>query len=144
MKIKRIEPWIFLFFGGFHLHRIWGLFDRQSYAAFWLGIMSDKGPLYFLLMGILSALCIAGIVIFLTNLHANPWWRWIYPLCGGYLLFDLFAIATGWSFWHSIIESMFDISAPHWNMIWGGFVLLGCASALLGMTLLRQRAISKG
>lgn len=144
MRIKRIEPWIFLFFGVFHLHRIWGLIDRQAYTAFWLGVMSDKGSLYFLLMGLLSALCIAGIGIFLTHLRANPWWRWIYPLCGGYLLFDLFAIAAGWSFWHALIDSMFDISSPYWNVVWGAFILLGCASMLLGVTLFRQRVKSKG
>ena len=38
-KIKAFEPWVFIFFGIFHLHRIWGLIDRKSYANFWLGIM---------------------------------------------------------------------------------------------------------
>jgi hypothetical protein len=50
-KIHAWEPWVFIFFGLFHLHRIWALFDRASYASFWMGIMETKGVLYFLLMG---------------------------------------------------------------------------------------------
>ncbi len=30
-KILAFEPWFFIFFGLFHLHRIWGLIDRNSY-----------------------------------------------------------------------------------------------------------------
>ena len=91
-KIYRWEPWFFLFFGIFHLHRIWALIDRESYASFWLGVMKSKGLIYFLLMGILSVLCILGIVTFFRERGKNYWWRWIY-ICGGdYLLFDLFAI----------------------------------------------------
>ena len=37
------EPWFFLFFGIFHLHRIWALIDRESYASFWMGILESKG-----------------------------------------------------------------------------------------------------
>ena len=50
-KIYAWEPWFFIFFGIFHLHRIWGLFDRVSYADFWLGILENKGAFYFILMG---------------------------------------------------------------------------------------------
>jgi len=70
-KIEKFEPLIFIFFGIFHLHRIWGLIDRKSYADFWIGVMEQKNFFYFLLMGILSALCIWGIKIFLKNLHHN-------------------------------------------------------------------------
>lgn len=38
-KIEIYEPWFILFFGLFHLHRIWGLIDRDSYADFCLGIL---------------------------------------------------------------------------------------------------------
>lgn len=33
-KIYHYEPWFFIFFGIFHLHRIWGMVERESYAAF--------------------------------------------------------------------------------------------------------------
>ena len=64
-KIEIFEPWVFIFFGAFHLHRIWGLFDRKSYADFWIGVMEHKNWFYFLLMGILAILCILGIKTFL-------------------------------------------------------------------------------
>lgn len=94
-KIEVYEPYFFLFFGLFHLHRIWGLVDRESYASFWVGVMENKGIFYFVLMGILAVLCILGIRIFFKNLHNNYWWRWIYLFGGSYVLFDLLAIAMG-------------------------------------------------
>ncbi len=74
--MKRIyfwEPWFFMFFGIFHLHRIWGIIDRTSYAKFWLGILENKGVFYFVLMGILAFLCICGIVVFFKNIKDNYW-----------------------------------------------------------------------
>ena len=66
-KIEMFEPWFFMFFGVFHLHRIWGLLDRKSYADFWIGIMEHKGWFYYLLMGFLAILCIFGIKTFLKT-----------------------------------------------------------------------------
>ena len=138
-KIYFYEPCFFIFFGMFHLHRIWGLIDRESYAAFWIGVMENKGLFYFGLMGILAVLCILGIVTFFRNLHRNYWWRWIY-LCGGcYLLFDLFAIATGLEFWRKLLAAMFDVTAPYWNLLWGGFIVLGGFVFVLGCLLLKVR-----
>lgn len=34
-KVFVWEPWFFIAFVLFHLHRIWGLIDRSSYAKFW-------------------------------------------------------------------------------------------------------------
>lgn len=135
-KIEKFEPLIFIFFGIFHLHRIWGLVDRKSYADFWIGVMEQKNFIYFMLMGILAALCIWGIKIFLKNLHHNFWWRWIYVLCGGYLLFDLFAVAAGLDFWHKLILNMYDVSAPYWNVLWLSFILIGAFSLMLGSKLM--------
>ena len=120
MKIAWYEPLFFLFFGAFNLHRVWGLADRESYAAFWLGVLTQKGPLYFGLMGLLAVLCLAGVA-------------------DGYVLFDLLAIAAGLSFWHSLLAWMFDVTSPCWNFLWGFFVLLGGASAALGLSLLVRR-----
>ena len=138
-RVEAFEPWIFIFFGVFHLHRIWGLIDRQEYADFWVKIMENKGILYYLLMGILATLCIWGIRTFLKNRHNNFWWRWVSIFCGGYLLFDLFAIATGMRFWHELILKMYDINAPYWNVIWISFILLGGFSFTLGIKLLLVR-----
>ena len=113
MKIAWYEPLFFLFFGAFHLHRVWGLADRESYAAFWLGVLTQKGPLYFGLMGLLAVLCLAGVATFFRNWGRNPWWRWIYLFGGSYVLFDLLAIAAGLSFWHSLLAWMFPTEPAH-------------------------------
>lgn len=138
-KIEIFEPWVFLFFGVFHLHRIWGLFDRKSYADFWIGVMEHKDWFYFLLMGILAILCVLGIKTFIRNLKHNYWWRWIYVFGGGYVLFDLFAILTGWKLWHELIMKMYDVTASYWNLLWLMFVLMGGAVFILGIKLLVDR-----
>lgn len=138
-EIKIFEPWFFMFFGVFHLHRVWGIIDRKAYADFWVGIMLDRGIFYYLLMGILAGLCILGIMTFIKNLHRNFWWRWIYILGGSYLLFDLFAIATGMTFWQELILKMYDISAWYWNILWFGFIIMGGFSFILGIMLQKNR-----
>lgn len=138
-KIKAYEPWFFIIFGLFHLHRVWALIDRQSYADFWMGTMEEKGLTYYSVMCILAGLCLLGVITFFGNLHNNFWWRWIYLFGGGYVLFDLFAIATGLEFWHELLLKMFDVSAPYWNVLWLGFVLMGAAAFALGLVLLKRR-----
>lgn len=137
--MKRIcfwEPWFFMLFGLFHIHRIWALFDREGYAAFWLGIMESRGIAYFSIMGVLAALCVLGIVTFVRERKANFLWRWIYVFGGGYVLFDLFAIAAGLGVWQELLAKMFDTRSPYWNAVWGFFILLGTAVFALGISLL--------
>ena len=73
-------------------------------------------PWFFMFFGVFHR--IFGIKTFLKNLHHNYWWRWIYIFGGSYVLFDLFAIATGLEFWHKLILQMYDISASYWNILW--------------------------
>lgn len=138
-KILVWEPWFFIVFGLFHLHRIWGMVDRNSYAEFWLDVLNNKGVFYFTLMGILSVLCIFGIVTFIKNRRNNYWWRWIYLFGGAYLLFDLFAIAVGLEFWNKLLMWMFDVTSIYWNVIWSFFILLGGFVFVLGINLLKKR-----
>ena len=134
-KIYSWEPWFFMFFGLFHLHRIWALVDRESYASFWMGIMENKGIAYFVIMGILAALCVLGIVTFIKNRKSNYWWRWIYIFGGSYVLFDLFAIATKMKLWSKLLEVMFDTNSSYWNIIWTCFIILGGCVFVLGINL---------
>ena len=142
---KRIfvwEPYFFMFFGLFHLHRIFfggGLIDRSAYAEFWISVLKNKGLFYFGLMGTLALLCIWGIITFARNRHNNCWWRWIYLFGGIYVLFDLFAIAFGLEFWNRLLLWMFDVNSIYWNFLWMFFVLLGGFSFILGMRLMIQR-----
>ncbi len=140
--MKRIyawEPWFFVFFGLFHMHRIWALVDRASYAAFWIGVMESKGALYYLIMGLLAGLCILGIAAFLRERGANYLWRWIYVFGGAYLLFDLFAVAAGLELWRKLLAAMFDTSSPYWIPVWLFFILLGAAVFALGVRLMALR-----
>ncbi len=59
-----MEPYFFMAFGLFHLHRIWGLIDRNAYARFWINTLTNKGLFYFVLMSVLAVLCIWGIITF--------------------------------------------------------------------------------
>ena len=138
-KIYAWEPYFFMFFGLFHLHRIWGLIDRKSYADFWVGVMESKGIIYFVVMLLLASLCVLGIITFCKNKGKNYWWRWIYIFGGSYVLFDLFAIAIGLDLWNKLILMMYDINAPYWNVLWLGFILLGGFVFALGVKLLMQR-----
>lgn len=138
-KIYAWEPYFFMFFGLFHLHRIWGLIDRKSYADFWVGLMESKGIMYFVVMILLASLCIVGIITFGKNKGKNYWWRWIYIFGGSYVLFDLFAIAIGLEVWNKLILMMYDINAPYWNVLWLAFILLGGFAFTLGVRLLVQR-----
>lgn len=138
-KILIFEPWFFIFFGLFHLHRIWGLIDRESYADFWLGVLENKGMFYYVLMAVLAILCVLGIITFFKNQHNNYWWRWIYVFGGIYVLFDLFAIIVGLDFWNKLLLWMFDVNSSYWNIIWSFFVLLGGFVFVLGICLLRKR-----
>lgn len=140
--MKRIylwEPWFFIFFGLFHIHRIWALIDKETYASFWMGILEKKGFSYFLIMGILAGLCILGIITFILQRKDNYLWRWIYVFGGVYVLFDLFAISIGLEVWQKLLETMFDITSPYWNIVWGFFILLGTAVFVLGIVLMFKR-----
>lgn len=121
------------------MHRIWALLDRDSYASFWLEILENKGIPYFLIVGILAGLCILGMITFFRERKRNHVWRWIYFIGGAYLLFDLFAIATGLPCWHKLLVSMFDTASPYWNAVWGFFILLGAGVFVLGIISLTAR-----
>ena len=55
------------------------------------------------------------------------------------MLFDLFAIATGIEFWHDLLRAMYDVNAAYWNLLWGGFIVLGGAVFVLGCFLLKRK-----
>ena len=67
-EIRPFEPWFFILFGLFHLHRVWGLLDRESYAAFWLGVLTERGAFYWALMAALGGL---DAVVFTAGVGEN-------------------------------------------------------------------------
>ena len=142
-KIIWIEPVFFVFFGVFHIHRIWGLIDRKGYSDFWLSVMNNRDWFYFLLMGVLSLFCIIGMVIFIMNRKNNYWWRWVYIFGGGYLIFDLLAILIKLKIWESLLNWMFEVTNPYWNIILGVFIFLGLFSLCIGISLVQRHSVRK-
>ena len=65
--------------------------------------------------------------------------RGAYLLGGGYVLFDLLAIAAELLFWHRLLVAMFDTAAWYWSGLWGVFSALDAACLPLGIFLLRRR-----
>ncbi|MDR1795384.1 MAG: hypothetical protein LBR25_08325 [Erysipelotrichaceae bacterium] len=130
------EPLIFIYFGIFLGSRIWAFFDRESYAAFFLGLLLNKSLLYFVLMALMFLLCLAGLSVFFLQYKQRSWWRWLYFFGGAYVLFDCTAILCGFGFWQQLLFWMFDTANPYWNLIWGFFTLLGLLALLLGFYLL--------
>lgn len=138
-KVLVWEPWFFIAFGLFHLHRLWGLIDRKAYSTFWIQVLENKGIFYFILMGLLASFCFLGLTTFIKNRFKNYWWRWIYLFGGIYLLFDLFAIGIGLEAWNKLLLWMFDETSIYWNVVWLCFIGLGAFSFLLGLKLFFQR-----
>lgn len=138
LAIYWFEPIIFIFFGIFHLHRIWAFIDRNSYSKFWISVLLEQNFLYYFIMGTLIILCVMGIITYLRHFGENYWWRWIYMFGGGYVLFDLFAIITKNKIWHNLLLNMFDVKNPYFNIIWGSFILLGLSTLVLGILILKK------
>lgn len=137
---------LYVFFGVFHLHRIWALVERSSYAKFWLSVLQSRGIIYFILLAIMMLLCLGGFIAFVRNRRYNFWWRYLYLLGGAYVVFDLFAIYFELPVWKEVIYTMFDTSNSNWTLIWGGgFIGMGALSLVLGirliMTYMGQRNI---
>ena len=115
------------------------LFDRNDYSLFWLSIMGNRGCVFYVSMLLLTLLCIAGIAIFVKNKRNNYWWRWFYIFGGLYLLFDLFAITIRLEIWEKMIYQMFDVTNRYWNILWGGFIVLGLVSLFIGISIAKER-----
>lgn len=54
------------------------------------------------------------------------------------MLFDLVAIAARLEFCHELLLAMFDVNAPYWNLLWGGFIVMGGFVFVLGCALLKR------
>ena len=138
-KIYWFEAIIFIFFGVFHLHRIWAFIDRQSYSDYWITLLVSKNIFYYVLMGVLFLLCLLGLIVFFKNIKHNFWWRWIYFFGGGYVIFDLSSILFGITWWNDVLLFMFDTSNTLWNVIWGTFIAIGFISMTLAIYIIKYK-----
>lgn len=107
-KIYFFEQFFFMFFGMFHLHRIWGLVDRIAYADFWMNVMEQKGWFYFGLMSVLATFCVLGYFYILqeftskllVEIYLSIWRRifiiWFVCYCHWIKFLAWFIISNVW------------------------------------------------
>ena len=70
--------------------------------------------------------------------------RGAYLLGGGYVLFDLLAIAAELLFWHRLLVAMFDTAAWYWSGLWGVFAALDAPVCRLGFFCCAEGEVSDG
>lgn len=61
-----------------------------------------------------------------------------YIFGGGYVIFDLFAIAIELEIWNKLLLMMFNINTRLWYPAWCGFIFVGLLSFALGIHILKQ------
>jgi len=121
----RVESLVFLFFGLFHIHRIWAFIDSKSYNEFWLNILESRGPFLFVLGFLLLIISIIVILYFIKNIKDIKWWRWIYLFGGIYLIIDNILNLLNNDFIKNVIIKMYTIKQPYYSILWGLFLVLG-------------------
>lgn len=134
----RSEAILFLFFGMFHIHRIWAFIDPEAYSKFWLGLVSTQGKEYYALGIILVGMSISLIILFVLNIKRLFWWRWFYLIGGLYVLIDVCLNLLEVDFMQRAIVWLFTVEGVLWYIIWGNFVLLGLLSLFLSQWLWKK------
>jgi hypothetical protein len=143
MNIYKFESIFFLFFGIFHLHRIWAFISPNTYSTFWLSLSNNKNAFAYLLGIIILLLSIFAILTFIINFKNNKWWRWIYLFGGIYLLFDSILNLLNVKFMMNIVNYMFTAPNPQFNIIWGFFIILGLFCIILSIYLWKYKEDKK-
>ena len=119
MVIYKIESLFFMFFGAFHLHRIWAFVDPKAYSLFWLSLSNNKNIFTYLLGILIFLLFVFAILTFLLNLKMIRWWRWIYLFGGTYIFFDSLLNLLNVKFMLNLVTFMFTAPVPQYYFIWG-------------------------
>jgi uncharacterized membrane protein len=120
-----MESLIFLFFGLFHIHRIWTFVDSKSYNKFWLNILESRGLFLFILGILLFVISIIVILYFIKNYRSKKWWRWIYLFGGIYLIMDTVLNLFNNHFIKNVVIKMYTLKQPYYSVLWGLFIILG-------------------
>jgi uncharacterized membrane protein len=131
MNKYKLESLFFLFFGLFHIHRIWAFIDSKSYNNFWLGLLGNRGPSFFFLGILLIIVSIIVILYFLKNYKAKKWWRWIYLLGGIYVSIDSILNLLNNNFIKNVVIKMYTVEQSYYYILWGLFILLGMVCIII-------------
>jgi uncharacterized membrane protein len=125
MNKNKIESLFFLFFGLFHIHRIWAFIDSKTYNTFWLNILDSRGAFLFILGSLLLIMSIIVILYFIKNFKDKKWWRWIYLFGGIYLVMDTVLNLLNNNFIKNVVIKMYTVEQPYYSILWGLFIVLG-------------------
>ena len=131
MNKYRIESLFFLFFGLFHIHRIWAFINAKAYNNFWLNISRNRNTFFYLLGIILIILTFVVIIYFIKYFKERKWWRWIYLFGGTYLLIDSILNLLNNNFMNNIVIKMYTLRQPYYKILWGSFIILGIISIII-------------
>jgi len=121
----KLESLFFLFFGMFHIHRIWAFIDSKSYNNFWLNILESRGQFFYSLGFLILIVSIIVIMYFIKSYKYKKWWRWIYLFGGIYLIIDSVLNILNNNLMKNIIIKMYTIKQPYYSILWGLFIILG-------------------
>jgi hypothetical protein len=121
----RMESLFFLFFGLFHIHRIWAFIDSKSYNKFWLNILVSRGAFLYIFGSLLLIISIIVILYFIKNFTDKKCWRWIYLFGGLYLIWDTVLNLLNNDFIKNIVIKMYTIKQPYYSILWVLFIILG-------------------
>jgi len=131
MNKYKLESLVFLFFGLFHIHRIWAFIDSKSYNKFWLNILENRGPFFLILGFSLLIMSIIVILYFIVNFKDKKWWRWIYLFGGIYLVIDNVLNLFNNNFINNIVIKMYTMKQPYYSILWGLFIILGITCLII-------------
>jgi hypothetical protein len=131
MNKYKLESLFFLFFGLFHIHRIWAFIDSNSYNKFWLELLANRGTSFFILGLLLFILTITVIIYFIKNFKNRKWWRWIYLFGGIYVIIDIILNLFNNNFIKNIVIKMYTLEQPYYSILWGLFITLGIVCIII-------------
>ena len=127
----RFESLFYLFFGLFHMHRIWAFIDSKTYNDFWLSVLNNRNVLFNILGTILIILSIVLLIYFLNHYKENKWWRWIYLFGGIYVFVDCILNILNNNVIKYVVIKMYTLKQPFYNILWGFFILLGICCIII-------------
>ena len=125
MNKYKFESLFFLFFGLFHIHRIWAFIDSKSYNKFWLELLENRDISFFILGFLLFIITVIAIIYFIKNFKDKKWWRWIYLFGGIYLVIDSVLNLLNVNIINNIVVKMYTLKQPYYDILWGLFIILG-------------------
>ena len=139
MNKYKLESLVFLFFGLFHIHRIWAFIDFKSYNKFWLNILENRGSFFIILGFSLLIMSIIVILYFIVNFKNKKWWRWIYLFGGIYLVIDNVLNLFNNNLINNVVIKMYTMKQPYYSILWALFIILGIICIIISKYLWSYR-----